>query len=147
MSGKKENQFTISDSLRLPSTKSFYDLARNKPVSGKERSFFFQHGLADSSGRSKIFCYYENGSLDRLCSRLKKQYIKMIRGIFDYNKLSHEFNVPPEEMFLIVSHEIAYEIFSILKNDNSIYIPILKENNPKLDFYTLVSWKFTNSDH
>ncbi len=68
----------------------------------------------------------------------------MVKGLFDYQKLSHEFQIPADELFLVVSHEIAYEIFKRMnENKMSVYIPILKENNPTLDFSPLVSWKLS----
>ncbi|MCX6225117.1 MAG: hypothetical protein NTV01_10295 [Bacteroidia bacterium] len=64
----------------------------------------------------------------------------LVKGIFDYQKLSNEFQIPADELFLVVSHEIAYEIFNMInEKKTSVYIPIIKENNPTLDFSALVS--------
>ncbi|HVN58185.1 MAG TPA: hypothetical protein VMT63_07815 [Bacteroidales bacterium] len=134
----------FSDDFNMPRTIAFFNLAMKTDISDKDREFFVSHGLIGESGKPKIFCYPENGRLDRLCNSLKKDYVKLIKGLFDYGSLSKEFNIPPEEMFLIVSHEVAYEIFSILDgNKSAVSIPILKKNNPSLDFYPLVSWKLS----
>jgi hypothetical protein len=146
------SQFAFSWSYNLfdefftiPPTSSFYNLALNKPIPENDRVFFNKHGLLDSNNVSKIFLYHENDSLDNLCNELKIEYINRIKGVFDYQKLSKEFHIPADELFLVVSHEIAYEIFKMLNDKKtSIYIPILKDNNSKIDFSFLVSWRLSD---
>lgn len=131
----------------LPSTKSFYDLALNKPISEKDKNFYIRYGLLDSNNRAKIYYYYEGSELDKTCNALKSKYIKIVRGMFDYQQLSNEFHIPADELFLVISHEVAYEIFSMLNEKaTSVYIPILKTNNPELDFSALVSWKLSKAN-
>jgi hypothetical protein len=128
----------------LPSTNSFYNLAVNKPIPEKDRSFFIRYGLLDTNNVAKIFCYFEDSALDSICNLLKSKYLRMVKGMFDYQKLSNEFHIPVDELFLVVSHEIAYEIFNMINiKKTSVYIPIIKENNPTLDFSALVSWKLS----
>ena len=128
----------------LPSTNSFYNLAVNKPIPDKDRNFFIRYGLSDTNNVSKIYCYFEDSALDSICNLLKSKYIKMVKGMFDYQKLGTEFHIPADELFLVVSHEIAYEIFNMLnEKKTSVYIPIIKENNPALDLSALVSWKLS----
>lgn len=70
----------------------------------------------------------------------------MVKSLFDYKQLSKQFRIPADELFLVMSHEIAYEIFNMLNEQKtSVYIPIIKQNNPEPDFSALVSWKFTNA--
>jgi len=55
--------------------------------------------------------------------------------------------IPADELFLVMSHEIAYEIFNMLnEKKTAVYIPIIKENNPEFDFSALVSWKLSKQD-
>jgi hypothetical protein len=137
----------FDESFTIPSTSSFYNLAMNKPVPENDRVFFNKHGLLDSNDVSRIFSYYENDSLDNLCNELKIQYVNRIKGVFDYQKLSKEFFIPADELFIVVSHEIAYELFKLLNDQKtSIYIPVLKDNNPDLDFSFLVSWRLSGTD-
>lgn len=136
----------FNELFTIPSTSSFYSLVINEPIPENDRVFFHKHGLLDSNNVSKIFSYHENDSLDYLCDKLKVKYITMIKGVFDYQKLSREFLIPADELFLVVTHEIAYEIFKILNDKkSSIYIPILKDNNAKLDLSFLVSWRLSDS--
>lgn len=131
----------------LPSTNSFYNLALNKPIPDKDKNFFIQYGLLDTNDISHIYCYYEDSPIDSLCNLLKAKYINMVKGMFDYEMLSNEFQIPADELFLVMSHEIAYEIFNMLnEKKTSVYIPIIKENNPKLDFSALVSWKLSKTN-
>jgi hypothetical protein len=133
--------------FNLPSTNSFYNLALNKPIPDNDKSFFIRYGLLDSNNVTKIYCYSEDSELDSICNLLKSKYINMVKGMFDYQKLSNEFQIPADELFLVISHEIAYEIFDMLnEKKTSVYIPIIKENNPKLDFSALVSWKLSKSN-
>jgi hypothetical protein len=145
------SQFALSWSYNLfdefftlPSTDSFYNLASGKPIPDKDRSFFKRYGLLDSNNTPKIYCYVEDGALDSICNLLKSKYITMVKGMFDYQDLSNEFHIPGDELFLVVSHEIAYEIFNLIhEQERSVYIPIIKENNPTPDFSVLVSWKLS----
>jgi hypothetical protein len=102
--------------------------------------------LLDTNNAANIFGYFEDSALDSICNSLKSKYIKMVEDMFDYQQLSDEFQIPADELYLVVSHEIAYEIFNMInEKKTSIYIPIIKENNPSLDFSALVSWKLTNN--
>jgi hypothetical protein len=130
----------FNEFVNLPSTSSFYNLALNKSVSEKDHAFFLKHGLIDSNNESKLFIYHKGGKLDFLCDSLKKLYIDRIYGLFDYHELSKEYQIPADELFVLMFHEIAYAIFEILNERRiSISIPIVKENNPTLDFSSLIS--------
>jgi hypothetical protein len=137
----------FNEFFTIPPTSSFYNLAINKPIPENDRVFFLKHELLDSNNVSNIFSYHENDSLDNLCNELKVRYINRIKGVFDYQKLSKEFFIPADELFLVVAHEFAYEIFKALNDKKtSVYIPILKENNSKPDFSFLVSWRLSDSN-
>ena len=130
----------FNEFINLPSTSSFYNLAMNKSVSEKDHAFFLKHGLIDSNNVSKLFTYNKGDKLDLLCDSLKKLYIDRIYGLFDYHELSKEYQIPADGLFVLMFHEIAYEIFEILNERRiSISIPIVKENNPTLDFSYLIS--------
>lgn len=147
------SQFAFSWSYNLfdefftiPPTQSFYNLALNKPIPDNDKIFFQKYGLSDSNNTSHIFTYEEGSPLDSICDLLKYKYIKMVKSLFDYKQLSKQFRIPADELFLVMSHEIAYEIFNMLNEQKtSVYIPIIKQNNPEPDFSALVSWKFTNA--
>jgi len=128
----------FSEFFSLPSTSAFYNLAMNKSVSEKDHAFFLKHGLIDSNNVSKLFTYNEGGKLDILCDSLKKLYIDRIYGLFDYHELSKEYQIPADELFVLMFHEIAYELFEIL-NERRISIPIVVENNPALNLSHLIS--------
>jgi hypothetical protein len=130
----------LNEFISLPSTSSFYDLAMNKSVSEKDHAFFLKHGLIDSNNVSQLFTYNKGDKLDLLCDSLKQLYIDLIYGLFDYHGLSKEYQIPADELFVLMFHEIAYEIFEILNERRiSISIPIVKKNNPTLNFSYLIS--------
>ena len=126
----------------LPSTGSFYKLARNEPLQAGDKDFFMKYGLMDSNGGSRLFTYPEGGSLDILCDSLKSLYIIKLKGMFDYRSLGKEFGIPASDLFIIMGHEIAYSIFQMLyKEKKEIFIPILKETNPERNFSWLTSFR------
>jgi len=126
--------------MRLPGTKSFYNCAMNKSVPKSDAEFFKSHGLVDSSDKSKIFVYRTGDKLDKLCKELKITYSSALYNLFDYKKLALVFHIPADELFIVTSHEIAYEIFELInKSEQNIFFPILKEDNPNLDFSKMIS--------
>ncbi len=66
----------------------------------------------------------------------------LIKGLFNYQDLGKTFQIAPEDLFIVMSHEIAYELFAMLAEQPSpVLIPILRSNNPNLSFRYLVSLK------
>ena len=132
----------FSDFFNLPKTASFYSAVMSRTIPEQDRKFLITHGLLDSSGRSKIFTYHEGDIIDSTCSLLKSRFINMMTGRFDYKKLGIKYHVPPDELFIVMGHEIAYEIFQFL-GEKGIPIPIKKSVNPTLNFKYLVSIEFS----
>jgi hypothetical protein len=130
----------LKESYDFPSTASFYNLVLNKSVSDKDKTFFVRHGLVGPDNESKIFVYEEGGELDQLCATLKKRYIENITGVFDYEELSKVYQIPADELFVIMSHEIAYEFFELLQyKKEGLFIPISREKNPDQYLSSLIS--------
>jgi hypothetical protein len=137
----------FDDFVNLPSTSSFYNLVMNKSVPVKDREFFQNHGLIDSNNVSELFIYHEGDKLDSLCELLKNFYTRQIHGLFDYTDLSKKFQIPPDELFVLMSHEIAYEIFEIIyESGRPVFFPILKETNPSVNFSYLTSIKLAGTN-
>jgi hypothetical protein len=126
----------------IPSSKAFFNLATKKAVEKTDEDFFIKHGLLDPEGHSFIFTYHEGGPLDSLCDSLKRYYIDEVKGLFDYVKLGETFQIPADELFILVLHEVAYEVIQSLYEKKSIYIPITAEDNPTRDFRYLISIRF-----
>ena len=129
----------FNESFHVPPTKSFFDLALKKSVPKPDQDFFMKYGLIDSEGHSLIYTYIEGDSMDRLCDSLKATYIKNLKGLFDFNELSKTFEIPADDLFILVAHEIAYELIGILAEKHSIPIPVRLQDNPNLNFRYLVS--------
>jgi len=74
-------------------------------------------------------------------------YINLIYGLFDYHELSKEYQIPADELFVLMFHEIAYEIFETINERRiSVSIPIVKEDNPTLNFSYLISLRIQSPD-
>ena len=53
-----------------------------------------------------------------------------------------QVGIPAPELFIIMSHEIAYNIFQALKEQKQdLFIPILRETNPGRNFSWLCSFR------
>lgn len=132
----------LEEFLNLPPTASFYNLVINKPISEKDKSFFQSHGLINQDNVSKLFVYSEGSELDLLCNSLKQRYIDKLKGMFNYQELSKIYQIPADELFMLMSHEIVYEFFELLYEGNkSLLIPTLKESNPDQNFSSLISFR------
>jgi hypothetical protein len=129
----------FDESFRIPSAKSFFQLSRDTVISITDKEFFEKHGLLDPNHRSVLFTYHQNDPTDQMCDRLKELYINKVKGLLDYNELGKKFQIPPDELFIVCSHEIAYEIISETYRKRQIFVPILKEENPNVNFQYLVS--------
>jgi len=126
----------------LPSTAAFYSLAKHDPVPDKDREFFMKYGLMDQDKASLLFTYQAGSRLDLLCDSLKSASARKIKGMFNYRSLGAEFGIPSSEMFIIISHEIAYNIFQALSEQKKdLFIPILSETNPGRNFSWLCSFR------
>lgn len=126
----------------LPSTKAFYSLAKHDSLPAKDRDFFMKYGLMDQDNSSLLFTYPAGGRLDSLCDSLKSAYTRMIKGMFNYRSLGAEFGIPAPELFIIMSHEIAYNIFQQLSEQKKdLFIPILRETNAGRNFTWLCSFR------
>ena len=128
----------FTDFFSIPKTKSFYNAAMTQRIPEQDRNFFISHGLLDSRGTSKIFTYHTDDKIDSTCHLLKNTYISLIGGRFDYRKLSKKYHVAPDDFFIVMMHEIAYEIFEFLQ-EKGMFIPIKRASNPTIDFRYLVS--------
>ena len=62
--------------------------------------------------------------------------------MFNYKELSKVYHIPSDDLFILMSHEIVYEFFELLyEGKKSLYIPIIRENNPAPNFSSLISIK------
>jgi len=129
----------FDESFRVPPANSFFNLAAKEIVPKTDQEFFLKHGLIDSENNSTLFTYHENDPLDVLCDSLKGIYINKVRGLFNFSELGKIFQIPADEFFIVISHEIAYEILSELNDHKKIFIPITTRDNPDLNLKYLVS--------
>jgi hypothetical protein len=126
----------------LPPTAAFYSLAKHDSLKDKDREFFMKYGLMGPDNTSLLFTYPAGCRLDLLCDSLNSAYAAKIRGMFDYRSLGEEYGIPASELFIIVVHEVAYNIFQVLSEEKKdLFIPILLESNPLKNFSWLCSFR------
>jgi len=126
----------------LPSTQAFYSLAKHDTLKPGDQEFFMKYGLMDQDKASLLFTYPAGSRLDLLCDSLKAVYIAKLKGLFNYRSLAAEYGISAPELFIIISHEIAYNIFQELsEHKKDLFIPILPETNPGRNFSWLCSFR------
>lgn len=81
-------------------------------IQAKEKMREF--GAFDMNGRFSAFSYKRDGKLDQILTNLTKEYASEVSKIYDYIALGEKFDVPSDELFVIVLHETAYAVFEKL---------------------------------
>jgi len=100
-------------------------------IQAKEKMKEF--GIFDMNGRFSVFSYKRSEKLDQILTNLTKEYASEVSGIYDYIALSEKFDIPYDELFVIVLHETAYAVFEKLYESGKLQIPgiLLHEDSKK----------------
>ncbi len=98
-------------------------------------------GLIDENGKSVIFTYKDDEGFNRFSNEMIDDYSKAVANLYDYKKLGAEFNIPPDELFVIILHETAYSLFDELNRQKKLPIPqiLLDEKQDKKNIASLIS--------
>lgn len=100
-------------------------------IQAKEKMKEF--GIFDMHGSFSVFSYKRSDKLDQILTNLTKEYASEVSEIYDYMALSEKFDVPSDELFVIVLHETAYAVFEKLYESGKLQIPeiLLHEDSKK----------------
>lgn len=100
-------------------------------IQAKEKMKEF--GIFDMNGRFSVFSYKRSEKLDQILTDLTREYASEVSKIYDYTALSEKFDIPYDELFVIVLHETAYEVFEKLYKSDKLTIPkiLLHEDSKK----------------
>jgi|GEM_PF-914680 len=100
-------------------------------IQAKEKMKEF--GAFDMNDRFSVFSYKRSDKLDQILTILTKEYALEVSKIYDYTALSEKFDIPYDELFVIVLHETAYEVFERLYKSGKLPIPeiLLHEDSKK----------------
>lgn len=103
-------------------------------IQAKEKMKEF--GIFDMNGRFSVFSYKRSDKLDQTLTNLTKEYASEVSDIYDYVALSEKFDIPGDELFVIVLHETAYAVFEKLYKSGKLPIPeiLLHEDSKKNSF-------------
>lgn len=98
-------------------------------------------GLIDEKGKSGIFTYKADEDFNRFIDGMIDDYSNAAANLYDYKKLGTEFNIPPDELFVIIMHETAYSLFDELNRRGKLPIPqiLLDEKQDKKNIVSLIS--------
>lgn len=100
-------------------------------IQAKEKMEEF--GAFDMNGRFSVFSYKRGDKLDQILVNLAKEYATKVSKIYDYKALSDKFDIPFDELFVIILHETAYAVFERLHKSSKLQIPeiLLHEDSKK----------------
>jgi len=100
-------------------------------IQAKEKMREF--GAFDMNDRFSVFSYKRSDKLDQILTILTKEYALEVSKIYDYIALSEKFDIPYDELFVIVLHETAYAVFERLHKSGKLQIPeiLLHEDSKK----------------
>jgi hypothetical protein len=80
-------------------------------------------GCVDSAGHSLVLYFREGDKIDQLCDKLKDQYDNAFHNVYDFQLLSKQFNIQPDDLFIILMHETAYALFENLDRSGKLTFP------------------------
>jgi hypothetical protein len=99
------------------------DASAGGNVADSVKPLLQEFGCADAGGRSMVFYYHEGDDIDELCESLEREYIAALHNVYDFKALSAQFNVPADDLFVIVMHETAYAVFEQLDRSGKLTFP------------------------
>jgi tetratricopeptide (TPR) repeat protein len=62
-------------------------------------------------------------SKDKLFDYMIHEYAAALKGVFDYKTLGRKFNIPYDELFIVILHETAYAVFEKLHQSGKLEVP------------------------
>jgi len=131
------DHLTAFDELRFELHQAAWDKEITN-IQAKEKMKEF--GAFDMNGRFSVYSYKRDGKLDQTLSNLTKEYASEISKIYDYMALSEKFDIPSDELFVIVLHETAYAVFEKLYESGKLQVPeILLHGDSKKNSIQLTS--------
>jgi hypothetical protein len=80
-------------------------------------------GCLDDAGRVRPFVLHEGDPVDKLTSRLARDYAAVVAKLYDYDALALRFHVAPGQMFAVLQHETAYAIYDALIAQGALVFP------------------------
>jgi len=99
-----------------------------------------QYGLIDASGRGRLLAYPISGELDHLLDSLVTEYAVVAGRAADWEGLADRFDMHPGDLFVVLHHEVSYEIFARLHRAGKLDIPdILLDGRDRSQAVRLVS--------
>jgi tetratricopeptide (TPR) repeat protein len=82
-----------------------------------------EYGAFDWDKGFSVFSFHYGDSMDKLFDLMIHEYAAALKGVFDYKTLSRKFNIPYDELFIVILHETAYTVFEKLHLSGKLEIP------------------------
>lgn len=119
-----------------------FRVAWGKNVSDADADRLRSLGFLNEHGKSIAFTFRAGDPTDRLLDQLTTKYAELLATAYDYDKLGKQFDLTPEQMFLILGHETAYAIFGKMSHAGLLDVPpILIGQGESREFVRLLSLK------
>jgi hypothetical protein len=81
------------------------------------------YGVVDAEGQSHLFAYPIGGRVDRLRDSLAVEYASVAGRSCDWEREAHRFEVQAGDLFVVLLHEAAYEVFEHLDRSGELTVP------------------------
>ncbi len=98
----------------------------------KSRSDFEQIGMIDNEGLPKFKVLLKNDTLTSYCHSQSIKYYKLIDEKVDFRNPFDSLFVSDSQYFVILLHEISYNILEHLRKEEIITFPLAQPNNKDL---------------
>lgn len=104
-----------------------------------------QLGFLNANGGFRGFYYHRDDRLDALLRELQHDYAAAVDGLYDYEELADAFHVRSTDLFVVLLHETAYELFRQLDVAGVLsFPPTLRANGDLHGTRALVSLRLVN---
>ena len=84
-----------------------------------------QYGVVDQAGQGRVVAYPISGAFARLLDRFVTGYAAVAGRACDWEDQARRFDVHPGDLFVVLLHEVAYEVFQHLHEAGTLTIPQL----------------------
>jgi hypothetical protein len=110
-------------------------------VSAEARTALSQYGLVDEGGNVRLYTFTSGSEAAKLYTRLGEQFGREAMACVDMVKVTEILDAPPGAAFIIVQHELCWQLLQDLAEKRVLAVPaiVAKPGTDPKEAYQLVS--------